>query len=268
MLTTRALMKRKLHNMYEGRFGQIYHDVLQEILLFGEVRSSRIGKTLDYKSVMYVVDKWSTAEISRFEWEFENIPAGLHKPNFEYAHAFSDWVLSGSDTMPERLKELSPASKKFDAKQSDLSTFELPSNFSAFYGPRIAQQFLAVEMELSINPNTRRAWIGILDGLNDNKLLEGLRDGELPTVEYPCTIGFLFDVNEDFELNLSVFMRSQNMVSVWPYDYLIALKLLHKMAYVTGYKIGTITGIVSSAHIYDRDFKFASEFTGTDIGDL
>jgi thymidylate synthase len=254
--------------MYEGTFGKVYKDVLEEILLFGEIRSSRIGKTLENRNIMYTVNKESTESIFRYDDEFDDFPSELKRPSLEYAHAFSDWVLSGETVMPERLKELSPASAKFDANQSDLSTFELPQNFSMFYGPRIHAQFHQIALELLEKRDTRRAFLQILDGMNDNKLLSGLREGELPTVEYPCTIGFLFDVNKYEELNVTVFMRSQNMVTVWPYDYLIALKLLHKMAGATGLKVGTITGIVASAHVYERDFEFACELTNTDIGDL
>ncbi|AKE44901.1 putative thimidylate synthase [Sinorhizobium phage phiM9] len=243
-------------NQY-NTFGKIFRDTIEEICSFGDFKESRIGKTCEIRNLIYTVNKHSTSSISNFEGEFDDLPAGLRRPHFEYGHAFSDWVISGSDTMPQSLKDLNPVAAKYDAKQSDLSTFELPVNFSMFYGPRVTAQFGPVSRELKANRDTRRAYISVLDGMNDNKLLDGLRQGELPTVEYPCTIGFQFDVDENNDLNMTVHMRSQNMISVWPYDYLIDLKLLHKMAETTGYNVGTITGVVTSAHIYERDFEYA-----------
>jgi thymidylate synthase len=247
---------------YQGTFGQIFRDLAWDICNYGTEKNSRIGKTLEARGEVYVVSKDSTKSISNYESEFDSWSEELRKPHFEYAHAFADWVLSGNDIMPDSLKALNPNAGRYDAKQSDLSTFELPANFSMFYGPRVSAQIFEVAEELADNRDTRRAFISVLDGMNDNKLLSGLRHGELPTVEYPCTIGFQFDVNDDNDLNMTVIMRSQNMISVWPYDYLIALKLLHKMVYYTGYNVGTITGIVISAHIYERDFEFCAALFG------
>ena len=246
-------------------FGQVFHEMIFEILMSGSMTDTRIGKSLDIQNIMYRVDK--DLDIEKYESFFDFGP-DIKKPNFAYAHAFSDWVLSGEETLDPKVVELNPIAAKFDAKQSDLSGFELPANFSMFYGPRIKSQLSEVVKELVEFPGTRRAYISVLNGETDNLLLSSLRNGELPTVEYPCTIGFNFRTRKDGgvrKLDMTVFMRSQNMYTVWPYDYLINLKLFHAVSKATGYEIGSLYGVVSSAHIYERDFGNAIKVSGVGL---
>jgi hypothetical protein len=245
-----------------SNFTSLLRDTIEVITGYGEVTESAFGKTIETRNYGYCIEQ--EFHSSEFEKHFLDWPLGVRKPNFEYGHAFSDWILSGSEVMPQNLLDLNPIAARFDANRSDLSSFELPSNFSMFYGPRIRQQLDLVIDELKAFPDTRRAWIQVLDGFNDNKLLPSLRNGDLKTVEYPCTIGFLFDTvqkySQERHLNCTVFMRSQNMISVWPYDYLIGTKLQEYVAERTGYTVGEFTGMIGSAHIYERDWSFCREF--------
>ncbi|AIK68390.1 thymidylate synthase [Rhizobium phage vB_RleM_P10VF] len=245
-------------------FTQCFREAISDITGSGIVTESAFGKTIELRNWGYVINQSICTD--DFEQHFEDWPVEVRRPNLEYGRAFADWILSGSPVMPQILKKLNPVADRFDANRSDLSSFELPSNFSMFYGPRIKQQLDLVIDELIAFPDTRRAWIQVLDGMNDNKLLPSLRNGDLKTVEYPCTIGFLFDAPVDWrgrgrrQLNCTVFMRSQNMVSVWPYDYLIGTKLQEYISDRTGYEIGDFSGVVASAHIYERDWDFCRKF--------
>ncbi|QIG69707.1 thymidylate synthase protein [Rhizobium phage RHph_I46] len=245
-----------------SNFTSAFRYAIDDITGAGNITESAFGKTIELRNFGYSIDQ--DIHSINFEEHFEDWPANLRKPNLEYGRAFADWILSGSHSMPQILKDLNPVAERFDANRSDLSSFELPSNFSMFYGPRIFQQLENVIDELKAFPDTRRAWISVLDGVNDNKLLPALRNGDLKTVEYPCTIGFLFDTTTKYTkeryLNCTVFMRSQNMVSVWPYDYLIGTKLQEYVAASTGYTIGEFNGIIGSAHIYERDWDFCRQF--------
>ena len=231
-------------------FREVYIDLLYQIHEFGLDRKSAFGGSCELRNVTYTIE-------NPFETFVENWPTP-RKPSEAYAKAFADWVVSGSDTMPKELIELNPIAEKFNYNREDLEAFELPSSFSVFYGPRIAQQYEHVKNELIAFPETRRAVISVLDGINDNKMLSALRDGLLQKVEYPCTVSIIFDV-EDGKLNLTSMMRSQNMVSVWPYDFFIARTLLEKMAKDTGLVPGTISGMIASAHIYERDYDYVHQ---------
>jgi len=118
---------------------------------------------------------------------------------------------------------------------------------------------------LNEDPDTRRAYVSVLDGINDNKMLAALRSKELDDVEYPCTVGFHF-LKRDGKLSVTIQMRSQNMVSVWPYDYLIANRFLKHVAKATNSQVGDVHGQVSSAHIYERDFKVVNEMLKSYFG--
>nr|CAI3971242.1 thymidylate synthase [Ochrobactrum phage ORM_20] len=233
-------------------FKEAYTDILYTIFEFGVERNSAFGNSREILNIPYQIEKPFECFVE--DWKTPR------RPSVEYAEAFSDWVVSGSDKMPASLIELNPIADKFNYRREDLEAFELPSSFSVFYGPRIAQQYEHVKNELIAFPKTRRAVISILDGVNDNKMLSALRDGLLQKVEYPCTIALVFDVCEENKLNLTSIMRSQNMVSVWPYDFFIARKLLAKMAADVGLEPGTISGSIISAHIYERDYDYVVSY--------
>lgn len=241
--------------MYDT-FREAFEDLLYEIHEFGEERNSAFGNSAELRNVNYTIEH-------PFDSFVEDWPTD-RKPSLEYAQAFANWVVSGSDVMPKELIELNPIADKFNYNREDLEAFELPSSFSVFYGPRIAQQYEHVKNELISFPETRRAVISVLDGINDNKMLSALRDGLLQKVEYPCTIAIVFDISPDGKLNLTTVMRSQNMVSVWPYDFYIARTLLQKMANDIGVEPGTISGSIISAHIYERDYDYVYEFLRSD----
>lgn len=235
-------------------FNDAYRVVIYNILRKGVLTPSRIGNQYLLKHLVYGVDG---------NFDPRVVTSSPRKPNYEYAEAFASWILSGSTEMDPVLKELSPQAINFDATQEDMSAYELPENFSAFYGPRIARQVDDVAEELVASKDTRRAFVGVLDGLNDNKLLKPLREKELTKVEYPCTIGFMFDVEysdryQEDVLNITAYMRSQNCISVLPYDFYIAWKFLRLMSKKTGYHVGTINGVIHHAHVFERDLDQAN----------
>ncbi|ASV44650.1 deoxycytidylate 5-hydroxymethyltransferase [Agrobacterium phage Atu_ph04] len=235
-------------------FSEAYIDAIYHVMGDGKEKDTRVSRSKEIRMFSYTVLE-NDIDIVKFEEDFRLLDLPRY-PSFEYAQKFADWVLSGNDKISEELFKLNPGISKYDANQSDLSTYELPSNFSMFYGPRISEQLWQVIDELNENKDTRRAFISVLDGINDNKLLEPLRTEEIKTVEYPCTVGFNFEIDDD-TLNLEIFMRSQNLVTVWPYDYFIAVQLLKFVAQQTGRKVGSISAAVASMHIYKSDYDFA-----------
>lgn len=237
-------------------FSEAYLGVLDAIFFAGQESSSRIGNQKFIRHLTYETEV-TLEEDNILDRELRGVIFPGRSPNWEYAKAFAAFVLSGSTVMPQSLIDLNPMAAKFDSSQTNLEAYGLPGNFSMFYGPRIAKQVLEVGLELAVNRDTRRAYISVLDGINDNQLLAPLRDG-LDKVEYPCTIGFNFSVEDDM-LDIAVDMRSQNMVSVWPYDFYIATELLKAVAKIAGLQTGKVVGHVHNAHIYERDFAHVSQ---------
>lgn len=236
-------------NVVAGNFLDAYFSIIDGVLTSGNTTTSAFGNTKELDLVTYTILSPTSSFLNGWPEKFDD-----RKPSEMYAVAFSDWILSGAKVMDPKLKILSPAASKFDSKREDLDAFELPESYSVFYGPRIQAQLDFVIDELKRSPDTRRAFISVLDGMNDNKLLEGLNDGSIERVEYPCTIGFHFSIQEG-HLNLKCMMRSQNMVSVFPYDFYVSRCLLEHVADCIGAPVGTISGVISNCHVYSRDIE-------------
>jgi thymidylate synthase len=227
-------------------FAELYSKALTIISRDGEESSPR---GLHQKEVMHFNYEVTNPADCKLTPQFE----GQAMPNYEYGEAFAAFVLSGADEMPQSLKDLNPVAAMFDYKSAnDFSAYSLPPNFSFFYGPRIHSQLQNVIDELSADNDSRRATISVLYGEQDNSMLEHLRKGEVKNLEYPCTVAFQFLIRNG-KLNVQTVMRSQNMVGIFPYDFLITSKLLHAVAEKLGVEVGSIFGSIWSAHYYVKD---------------
>lgn len=120
------------------------------------------------------------------------------------------------------------------------------------YGIKIAQQLENVIEQLKADQNTRRAMIYI------GKPEDGYE------IEKPCVQNFQF-IAEGPELNLIADIRSWDLVSGFPYDYVVMSGVLQIVSQLVGLMPGLIIANVGSAHIYKKDsYKIdsivASEF--------
>lgn len=112
------------------------------------------------------------------------------------------------------------------------------------YGIKIAQQLEKVVEQLKEHPDSRRAMIYI------GKPEDGYE------VEKPCVQNFQF-ISEEFpgsrELNLIADIRSWDLVSGFPYDWVVMGGILQVVSHLTGMVPGRIIANAGSAHVYQSD---------------
>ena len=145
------------------------------------------------------------------------------------------WYLSGSN----RLDAIKKYSKAWESLSDDGETV------NSAYGYRIFEQFGFDQWEyvkdlLKKDPNTRRAVIHIKDASNK------------PTKDTPCTVSLQFLLRNG-QLNLTTYMRSNDIWLGFPYDVFSFTCLQIIMAFELGVEIGEYTHIAGSLHLYTRN---------------
>jgi thymidylate synthase len=107
--------------------------------------------------------------------------------------------------------------------------------------------------KLSKSPYSRRALVVSWDHEKDQNIGNP-----------PCIIGVQGIITENF-YNHTVIIRSNDMFKAWPVNFVAQIELakfivneINKRA-ITDYKLGSVTSISISAHIYQTDFERAKE---------
>lgn len=169
------------------------------------------------------------------------VSSPIRKMPMRYAVGELAWYLSGSN----RVKDISRFAKKWADISDDGET-----NNSA-YGWRIFSRFGFDQWEhvkelLRKDPNSRQAVIHIKDANNK------------PTKDVPCTVYLQFFIR-DGKLNMSTYMRSNDIWMGVPYDMFSFCFLQMMLAMELGVEIGEYTHYAGSLHMYARDYKAAQE---------
>jgi thymidylate synthase len=164
------------------------------------------------------------------------------RSNYEYADEFFKWMLSGETELSEKIRELNPWAERFVASTN------LPENFSSSYGKKLLSQLDPIVTELKKDNGSRRGYINILVP-EDNIILH-----TKTTHEYPCTIGLHFMIR-DRKLILIVQMRSNNCLSVMPYDVYNFTMLQKYVADLVSIEQGDYYHQINSAHLYKGDVR-------------
>lgn len=172
----------------------------------------------------------------------------INRISYDYAEKFWGFLISGGTDAEEVFKDYPQVSNFISKPKSDV----LPDNFNTFYGPRIAKQIPVLLEELK-KENSRRVVLHILNE-EDQKLLN--LDEKL---EYPCTDSITFNVRNG-KLYSHCHMRSQNCAVVMQLDFYLQWKLMEHVANQLGLELGTYTHSIVSAHIFERDIDYISEF--------
>lgn len=111
------------------------------------------------------------------------------------------------------------------------------------WGKENVDQIGFIIEKLKKNPNSRRAtattWIPPTDEKNE---------------EVPCLILVDFKIREK-KLCLTAVFRSNDMFGAWPANAYGLTKLCEFVAKSVGVRIGTITTLSISAHVYEHDWK-------------
>jgi thymidylate synthase len=121
--------------------------------------------------------------------------------------------------------------------------------FHGAYGPRTAGQYDILIERLQQDPDTRQAVVTIWNPQLD--LQAQKRD-------YPCTILHQFRIRDN-KLNMSVYMRSNDVWLGAAYDFFQFTRVQIAMASVLGIEPGKYTHHVGSLHIYEQHYESADK---------
>lgn len=163
------------------------------------------------------------------------LKSDIRKLPMRYAVGELLWYLSGNN----KLDAIKRYSKAWESLSDDGETI------NSAYGYRIFEQFGFDQWEyvkglLKKDPNTRQAVIHIKDASNK------------PTKDTPCTVSLQF-LLRDGKLNLTTYMRSNDIWLGFPYDVFSFTCMQIIMAFELGVEIGEYTHIAGSLHLYTRN---------------
>lgn len=163
------------------------------------------------------------------------------KFNKEYAELEWDWYLEGN----RDAKQISEVAKIWK-KMMIPETTEVNSNYGYFWNYN--NQLNRIIKDLKENKDTRRAIIVHYD-LN-----------ELDRYKYdtPCNNVLNFYIKNN-KLELTVFARSIDLVFGFSNDQYTFAKLMQKISIETGYKIGSMSWMITNLHIYPRHYDLIKQ---------
>lgn len=168
-----------------------------------------------------------------------NIKTPWRKWNPKYAEREWQWYLSQNRSV-EELKKHAPVWDKMHGGDNIVN-----SNYGWQWG-RSNQLDKTIE-QLKKDKNTRQAWISIFDG----------KEKDQYQYDTPCTLAVGFSVHPcaDNELNMTVLMRSNDLVYGFCNDQYCFSKLQELVATELGMEVGTYYHFAHDMHIYEKHFN-------------
>lgn len=168
-----------------------------------------------------------------------DITTPWRKWNKNYANREWNWYLSGVPSV-EHIKKFAPIWDKMHGGDNIVN-----SNYG-YQWIRNEQLQKCIE-QLKDNKNTRQAWLSIFDGKEKDKY-------EFDT---PCTIAIGFDVKANFpmHLNMTVIMRSNDLIYGFCNDQYCFSKLQELVAVELGLNVGYYYHFAHDMHIYEKHFN-------------
>ena len=230
---------------------QLYKDILKNILINGKEYSPRGKKTKELHPFIMTLHNpvnniiYSPIRainpffmISEFIW----IITGKEDVDFvskfnKNMRAFSDNgdILNGA--YGPRIRN---AGNRYYISQHD--------DRSISYGIKGVDQLAKVILKLKEDNDTRQAVIAIFDAYKDYQ----------KTKDVPCNIFLKFTLRDN-RLDLTAYVRSQDMILGFPYDAYHWTLLQQIISKILNVKIGKYFHIMDSAHLYQQDYKMANE---------
>jgi thymidylate synthase len=187
--------------------------------------------------------KFSEYEIPQKEFLNVVVTFGLYGKDYKLENEFFEFI----------------EKENFERHINEVLSPKKPDGVEYTYGERFfAHRFGKNQInylieKLSKSPYSRRALVVSWDHEKDQNI-------ENP----PCIIGVQGIITDNF-YNHTVIIRSNDMFKAWPLNFVAQIELakfvvseINKRAN-TDYKIGNITSISISAHIYQTDFEKAKE---------
>lgn len=211
-----------------------YVDLVRHVLMYGEESAPRGMKTREIEdAVIYIDDVYHTLPL--------NVGRGA-VPGIGAVEACQ--LLSGT-TFPQIVIAVGPQFKNYS---------EDNGIFHGAYGPRTKGQYAAAVDKLKNDRDTRQAVVTIWNPEYDN--LPNKRD-------YPCTTLHQFRIRDN-KLNMSVYMRSNDVWFGSAYDFFQFTRVQLAMCTVLGVEPGLYSHHVGSLHIYEQHYDAAENLMKTE----
>lgn len=219
-------------NIKDGVNG--YVDLVQHVLKHGKEVAPRGQKTREIEDA-----------IIRIENPYDALPLGVNRGTVPGIGAVEACQLIAGVSMPQLVIDIGPQFKNFT---------EDNGLFHGAYGLRTKGQYEVIIERLKADPDTRQAVITIWNPEYD--LQPSKRD-------YPCTVLHQFRIR-DGKLNMSVYMRSNDVWLGAAYDFFQFTRVQIAIASILGVEVGTYNHHVGSLHIYEQHYEAAEQLKYTD----
>ena len=214
-------------NIQDGVNG--YVDLVKHVLEHGKEVAPRGMKTREIEDALI-----------RIENVFDTLPLEVGRGTVSGIGAVEACQLLAGVTVPDLVISVGPQFANY-AEDNGL--------FHGAYGPRTAGQYDILIDRLMQDPDTRQAVVTIWNPQLD--LQAQKRD-------YPCTILHQFRIRNN-KLNMSVYMRSNDVWLGAAYDFFQFTRVQIAMASVLGIEPGTYHHHVGSLHIYEQHYEAADK---------
>jgi len=219
-------------NIKDGVNG--YVDLVKHVLENGREVAPRGMKTREIEDAIIRIDD-----------VYNTLPLGVGRGTVPGIGAVEACQLLAGVSTPKLVIEVGPQFANY-AEDNGL--------FHGAYGLRTDGQYEKIVERLKADPDTRQAVVTIWDPKLD--LLEKKRD-------YPCTILHQFRIRDN-KLNMTVFMRSNDVWLGAAYDFFQFTRVQIAIASVLGIEPGKYTHHVGSLHIYEQHYEVADKLKYSD----
>lgn len=220
-------MDTKVIHIADGVDG--YVDLVRHVYRHGEESAPRGMKTREIEDATIHIDD-----------VFNTLPLGVGRSTVPGIGAVEACQLLGGVSRPETVIAVGPQFANYT---------EDDGKFHGSYGTRTMGQYQVMVDRLRKDPESRQAVITIWNPERD--MLEKKRD-------YPCTILHQFRIRKN-KLNMSVYMRSNDVWLGAAYDFFQFTRVQIAMASILGVEPGTYAHHVGSLHIYESNFTAAED---------
>jgi len=211
-----------------------YVDLVQHVLRHGKEVAPRGQKTREIEDAIIRIDD-----------VYNTLPMNVKRKAVPGIGAVEACQLLSGTSFPDLVMMVGPQFKNY-AEDNGI--------FHGAYGPRTKGQYHAVIERLKNDPDSRQAVVTIWNPQYD--LQWNKRD-------YPCTILHQFRIRDN-KLNMSVYMRSNDVWLGAAYDFFQFTRVQIAMASVLGIEPGKYAHHVGSLHIYEQHYGVAEELKYTD----
>ena len=206
-----------------------YVDLVKHVLNNGQEAAPRGMKTLEIEDAVIHIDNI-----------YDTLPVGVGRGTVPGIGAVEACQLLSGTSYPSLVIAIGPQFANYT---------ENNGLFHGAYGLRTRGQYDVIIERLKQDPDSRQAVVTIWNPQFD--LQPAKRD-------YPCTILHQFRIRNN-KLNMSVYMRSNDVWLGAAYDFFQFTRVQLAMASVLGVEPGTYAHHVGSLHIYENNYEAANK---------